>query len=146
MSHAICYMIKHQRHIVRYANDDCRLLVEGTKSTTKSYLWGRRPHEIGHLPIGATLWASHLANKHYDLYFPRIIDIRIHAFAERDHSGEELWFKLLPHQRLQGVILTQGKEQRFYIMNIIPEKMSHCCRSWPSISYHFQAPIACNQS
>lgn len=106
----------------------------GGDPATRTFTWGRREKEAGHLPV--TGWArldSIKAGK-WDQYHPILVKIRVDQLMEKDSQGNRHWFGMNPGTFIQGALVSWDDEQRVYVVTVIPEgELARIHDRWPRV-------------
>ena len=95
--------------------------------------WGRRKHQLGHLPLGGWARLESIQQGVWDKWFPKPIKIIVDQFMEKDIESKSHWFELPKGQFIQGLLARYENESRIYIVTIVPEMPDAVHDRWPRI-------------
>lgn len=118
----------------RFEHGGARLPVSARRGAQVLLLaWGRRPRERGALPAGGWAKLTHIQAGLWDKFLPRPVKLPVHAFAERNVTGQEQWFEITRGQYIQGCVAHAGTERRVYVVTLdcSPEETEY--ERWPRV-------------
>lgn len=131
---AIKYNHSDQYTRVYYSNREAALPVKTqTGDTTLFVSWGRRSSEVGVLPLGGWAWLDSIHRGEWDRWFGKPVKLAVTSFAARNKSGHAEWFPLSKGYHVQGLLASNGKELRAYVVIVNPETDDVLHHRWPRI-------------
>jgi len=116
-----------------FPNPRATLPVRETKGRVVLIPWGRRKEQAGKLPLGGCARREAIHAGHWDRYFPKPARLCVKSFMVKDFEGNSHWYDLTRGQYLQGLLASEGSEQRVYIVTIEPEMPDAQHATWPRI-------------
>ncbi|MDX1900904.1 MAG: hypothetical protein SFW66_02740 [Gammaproteobacteria bacterium] len=123
--HTVCFTQQHAMLPVKLKNSECKLVK-----------WGRRQNENSELPLGGWAKLSAIKNEkanHWQLYFPKPVQILVDKFMEKDFEGRSCWYEMTKGKCIQGLLIHEQNEYCVYIVTIDPEDLMNCHYRWPHI-------------
>ena len=120
-----CYFSQHSALLPVKKNDGGIQLIP----------WGRRQHQLGHLPLGGWAPIETIRNGSWDEYFPKAVKLPINKFMEKDIRDRRQWFPLTRGQCIQGLLARYGREIGIYVVTLIPQQENALHLRWPRIIY-----------
>lgn len=118
---------------VYFPNPRATLPVSSKTGDAKQLPWGRRKTQAGQLPLGGWARLDSIYAGRWDRWFPIPVKLPIASFMENDMEGNSHWYDLTKGQVIQGLIATEGNEQRVYVVTITPEFQDAMHDRWPKI-------------
>ncbi len=105
-----------------------------TRSNAMQFItWGRRKKEKSALPLGGWAPLESVQSGYWDEWQPRPVKLPLTQFMEQDIFGNTQWFDITDGQFIQGLLARDGKEQRVYIVTILPQFGVSVYQRWPRI-------------
>jgi len=95
--------------------------------------WGRRPRQAGQLPVGGWARLESIHAGDWDPWFPKPVRLPVQRFCERDSLGERHWYDITRGKWIQGLVASDGDEQRIYIVTLVPSGTDITFDRWPRI-------------
>lgn len=133
MCGGVYYLIDGQEVRTYFPNPKAQLPVRMRSGRVELLPWGRRKGQAGKLPLGGWARLDSIYGGRWDRYFPRPVKLMISQFMEKDIEGNSHWYDLTPGKWVQGLIARWDKEQRIYVVTIMPEHEDAVHERWPRI-------------
>lgn len=133
MCGGVYYRYKGQEIRVFFPNPKATLPVKTRDGDHLLLPWGRRPHQIGKLPLGGWARLDSVHAGRWDKWFPRPVKLHIQSFMEKDIENRSHWYELTKGQWVQGLVARYNQEQRLYVVTIEPEQEDAVHDRWPRI-------------
>src|SRR5690348_8170309 len=88
---AVYYLLDKEPVITHFTNAKAKLPIKTRSNQLQLITWGRRPSEIGQLPLGGWITKELLDNGHWDCFFPKKVKILVSKFMEHTVEGHCEW-------------------------------------------------------
>lgn len=133
MCGGVIYYFNNQLTTIYFPNPKATLPVKKRNGEVALLPWGRRKGQAGQLPLGGWARLESIHQGIWDKYFPKPVKIPVLKFMEKDIMGTSHWFDIVEGQWIQGLIATQGQEERLYVVTIAPDREDAVHNRWPRI-------------
>jgi hypothetical protein len=133
MCGGVLYSYKGQDVRTFFPNPKATLPVKTREGEIHLLPWGRRPHQVGKLPLGGWARLDSIYAGRWDRWFPKPVKLQVIAFMEKDIENRSHWYELTRGQWIQGLVARNHYEQRIYVVTIEPEREDAVHDRWPRI-------------
>lgn len=95
--------------------------------------WGRRPKQLGKLPLGGCAYRDSVLAGNWDRFKPKAVRLWVEEFAEQDVEGKVHWHPVTKDKWIKGLLAQEGAERRVYVVTLTPVIADTPYERWPCI-------------
>jgi hypothetical protein len=126
------YTLGSREMRVLFATKTAQLPI-ATKAGIALVPWGRRPKQIGKLPLGGCAYLDAIHAGNWDRFKPKAVRLWVKSFAEQDVEGRVHWHEITAGKWIKGLLAQEAAERRVYVVTLTPVLAETPYERWPCI-------------